>query len=162
MNTKTKLINTLVRCVFTCIALCLTAQLLIIARGFLDRILWDRFLINFCVAYPVACILGMTIPAVSFGMWVCGKLSLKPGILYGIVMALAINLIYTAILSTVMTFLNTVILNGESISVVLPGVVQNFVPMWLASTLVSMIVEKPVGKLTELLAGEAKKSGSEV
>lgn len=92
----------------------------------------------------------------------CRKISLKPGILYGIVMALAINLIYTAILSTVMTFLNTVILNGESVSAVLPGIVQNFIPMWIASTLVSMIVAKPVDKLTELLAGGAKKSGIEV
>ena len=162
MSKKTKLINILVRCVFTCTTLCLTAQLLIIARGFLDRILWNRFFINFCVAYPVACMLGMTIPAAVFGMWICKKLSLKPGILCGIVMALAINLIYTAILSTVMTFLNTVILNGESVSAVLPGIVQNFIPMWIASTLVSMVVAKPIDKLTELLVGGAKKSGIEV
>ena len=157
-----KLITTLIRCVFTCTTLCLTAQLLLIARGFLDRILWNRFLVNFCVAYPVACTLGMTIPVAAFGMWVCRKLSLKQGVLYGIVMSLTINLIYTAILSTVMTFLNTVILNRESISAVLPGIIQNFIPMWIASTFVSMIVAKPVDKLTELLMGGAKKSGSEV
>ena len=153
MNTRTKIINVLIRSVFACIALCLTAQLLIIVRGVMDRILWDRFLINYCVAYPAACILGMTVPAADFGKWVCKKLNVYPGIGYRIVMSLASNLIFTAILSTIMTFLNTVILNGQNLSAVIPGIIQNFIPMWLASGLVAMLIDTPVRKLTVLLAG---------
>ena len=153
MNMKVKVINVLIRSVFACIALCLTAQILIITRGFLNRILWDRFLINFIVAYPAACILGMTVPAADFGKWTCKKLSVRPGISYKIVMSLVSNLIFTVILSTIMTFLNMVILNGQNLSAVIPGIRQNFIPMWLASSLIALLIDKPVGKLTVILAG---------
>lgn len=154
MRFKTKLVNTLLLNIFTAATLCLTAQLLTIAQGNLEHFVPAMFGLNFCVAYPVACIVGLFVPAVEFAQAVCIKLGVKPGPVYFVVLTLAINLIYTLILSTVMTWFNLVFLNGQGFSAFFFGLISSFIPMWLASSLVSGLITDPIMKLAFKLTGE--------
>lgn len=147
MERKREIITTLIMNVFLCIALCLTAQLLEIAQGHLPGLMVKMFCINFCIAYPVATIVGLYAPAPKFAMWVCHLMKVKPGPLFGIVFTLAINIVFTLVLSGVMTFFNVVIIGGQGIEAMLGGMASSFVPMWLVSSLASGIVRTPIEKI---------------
>ena len=142
-----------IRNIFTCVTLCVVAQFLTIAHGLIDRFLWGRFFINFCVAYPVACLLGLTVPAPSFGVWVCRILHISAPALRKIVFTLSVNLIYTIILSSVMTFLNVILLNGQNASAFFSGITGNFLPMWLSGSLASLLIVEPLMNAITLLCG---------
>lgn len=154
MKRKTKLVNVLIMNIFTCISLCLTAQLLAIAHGNADGFSWPSFLLNLCVAYIVSGVVGMTVPTAEFGQWVCRKLYVKPGPAMGVVMAASVGLVFTAILSTVMTYLNAVILGGLGLVPFFFGLLRDFIPMWLISAIVGWITANPVMKLSFQLTGE--------
>lgn len=156
MKFKTKLVNALILNIFTCSTLCITAQLLTILQGNLDHFISAMFGLNFCIAYPIACIVGLFVPAVGFAHAVCVKLKIDHGPLYGIVFTLSINIIYTLVLSTVMTWFNVMHLNGQSFAVAAVGWLGSFVPMWLLSSLVSGIVSGPIGKIASKLTEETK------
>ena len=112
MKLKTKLVNVLLLNIFTCSTLCITAQLLTILQGNLDHFIPAMFGVNFCIAYPIACIVGLFVPAANFAQAVCAKLKVDRGPLYGIVFTLSINVIYTLVLSTVMTWFNVMYLGS--------------------------------------------------
>ena len=111
--------------VITCGALCAVAQLLAIFRGEIPAFSAARYAVNFCVAYPVACIAGWFIPSERFGLWLGRTLRVKPGFLFGVVMTCGINLIFTLIFSTIMTWFNAVLMGGQSMAVLIPGVLGN-------------------------------------
>lgn len=156
MKLKTKLVNVLLLNIFTCSTLCITAQLLTILQGNLDHFIPAMFGMNFGIAYPIACIVGLFVPAVNFAQAVCVKLTIDRGPLYGIVFTLSINVIYTLVLSTVMTWFNVMYLNGQSFAVAAAGWLWNFVPMWLLSSLISWVVSGPIGRIAFKLTGEAE------
>lgn len=156
MKFKTKLVNALLLNIFTCSTLCITAQLLTILQGNLDHFIPAMFGLNFCIAYPIACIVGLFVPAVGFAQAVCVKLKIDRGPPYGIVFTLSINIIYTLVLSTVMTWFNVMHLNGQSFAVAAVGWLGSFVPMWLLSSLVSGVVSGPIGKIAFKLTEEKK------
>jgi len=147
MERKREIITTLIMNVFLCAALCLTAQLLEIAQGHLPGLVGKMFCINFCIAYPVATAVGLYVPAPKFAMWVCRLVKVKPGPLFGIVFTLAINIIFTLVLSGVMTFFNAVIIGGQGVGAMVGGMVSSFVPMWMVSSLASGIIRSPIEKL---------------
>lgn len=153
MKFKTKLVNVLLLNIFSCSTLCITAQLLTILQGNLDHFIPAMFGLNFCIAYPIACIVGLFVPAANFAQMVCAKLKIDHDSLHGIVFTLSINIIYTLFLSTVMTWFNVVYLNGQSFIVAAAGWLWNLVPMWLLSSLVSGIVSGPIGRIASKLAG---------
>ena len=94
----------------TCGVLCAVAQLLAITRGELPVFSFSRYVLNFAVAYPLACLAGLLIPSEKFGAWGCRILGLKPGPVYAVVMVCLINLIFTLVFSTIMTWFNAVFL----------------------------------------------------
>lgn len=156
MRFKTKLVNVLFLNIFSCSTLCLTAQLLAIIQGNLDHFIPAMFGLNFCIAYPIACVVGLFIPAANFAQIICAKLKIKPGPVYGVVFTLSVNIIYTLILSTVMTWFNVMHLNGQSFTAAFSGWSRSFIPMWLLSSLVSGIVSSPIGRIAFILTRETK------
>ena len=145
VSKKQKMISLFAMNVITCGALCAVAQLLAIFRGEIPAFSAARYAVNFCVAYPVACIAGWFIPSERFGLWLCRTLRVKPGFLFGVVMTFGINLIFTLIFSTIMTWFNAVLMGGQSMAVLIPGVLGSFVPMWLVSSFVSGTLARPFG-----------------
>ena len=146
---KEKLPRVLLTNICTCGVLCAVAQLLAIFRGELPAFSLARYGLNFVVAYPLACLAGLLIPAEKFGAWVCKRLGLKLGPLYAVGMVFSINLIFTLFFSSVMTWFNAVFLAKQGMYVLLPGIVRNYIPMWLVSSFVSGVIGKPIGRLAE-------------
>ena len=76
-------------------------------------------------------------------------LGLKPGPVYAVVMVCSINLIFTLVFSTIMTWFNAVFLAKQGLHVLIPGIVRNYLPMWLVSSFVSGVISRPLGRLVE-------------
>ncbi len=146
---KEKLPRVLLMNVCTCGVLCAVAQGLAIFRGEIPAFSFSRYLLNFCVAYPLACLAGLLIPSEKFGARVCKALGLKSGLLYAVVMVCSINLIFTLVFSTIMTWFNAVFLAHQGLHVLIPGIARNYLPMWMVSSLVSGVISRPVGRLVE-------------
>ena len=145
-----RLVSTLLLNVFVAAGLCATAQGLLLARGLLPAFDLGRFVLNFCVAYPAACLIGWLIPLSKAGLAVCRALKLKPGTLhFAIGMKLCINLVVTVLMSAVMTVLNVVILAGQGLAAFLDGYAGNFLPMYAASCIVSCLAEPLVRHVLE-------------
>ena len=137
----------MIRCIFTCATLCTTAQLLAIAHGNLPHFMLSRFVMNYMIAYCFAVTTGTLVPSEQFGLWCVKTLHCPKGLPTKIVMLLAINLIYTAILASVMTFFNVIILMHLPFNVFLSSLLVDFIPMWLISTLVSSVVERLLSRI---------------
>ena len=147
MKSKPALRDVLIRCIFVCITMCLMAQLLVILQGRISHFSLSRFLMNFGVAYPIAVIASFLIPAPAFSNFVCAKLRIMPGLLYRIFFTLTLNLLYTLILSSAMTFFNIVCLEGGGPTEYFYSLAGSFIPMWLISALVSVWITEPLMRL---------------
>ena len=127
---------------FTALSLCIVAHLLAIVNGTAPFFSLTRLGINFLVAYPVAVGVGMFFPAERFGIAFCRILHLPQGPFWGIGMNVSINLVFTAVLSCVMTFFNVVLLGHREIKIFFGSFGVDFLPMLLCSCVVSVLVRK--------------------
>ena len=66
----------------------------------------------------------------------------------GIVMNLAVNLIFTVILSSVMTFLNVVILGRQGALAFACSFAGSFLPMWMVSSIVAWFAVPLAARIT--------------
>lgn len=153
MKSKPTLSDVLIRCIFVCITMCLMAQLLVILQGKIDRFSFPRFLMNFGVAYPIAGVASLLIPAPTFANFVCSSLHVKPGLFYGVLFTLSLNLVYTLILSSAMTFFNVICLEGRGPTEYFYSLAGSFVPMWLVSALVSVWITEPLMRWLHRVSG---------
>lgn len=155
-----KLVSILFLNVFVTAGLCATAQGILLARGALPAFDLARFFLNFCVAYPAACLIGWFLPLDKPGLAVNTALKFRPGTLpFAIVVNLCINLVATVLMSAVMTVLNVVILAGQGLAAFLAGYAGNFLPMYTASCIISWLAEPLVRHILERkLPNAAKKA----
>lgn len=127
---------------FSALSLCVIAQFLAIAHGASPFFSLSRLGINFLVACPVAVSIGMFFPAERFGAAFCRMLHLPQGLFWGIGMNVSINLVFTAVLSCVMTFFNVVLLGHQEIKIFFISFWVDFFPMLLCSCIVSALVRR--------------------
>ena len=93
-------------------------------------------------------------PQPARGLAANGALHTKPGTLpFRLVMNLSINLIFTVLMSAVMTALNVLVLEGGTLPMFLGSYAGSLIPMYLASCLVSWVAEPPAGRAAARLAG---------
>ena len=127
---------------FTALSLCIVAQLLAIVHNTAPFFSLSRLGINFLVAYPVAVGVGMFFPAERFGTAFCRIFHLPQGPFWGVGMNVSINLVFTAVLSCVMTFFNVVLLGHQGTKAFFSSFLVDFFPMLLCSCVVSALVRK--------------------
>ena len=144
---KKRLISILLMNLCICAVMCAAGQLLGIIRGEIPRFSLPRYGLNLVVVYPLSCLASLLIPSEKFGAWVCRILGLKPGPLYGVVMGCSISLIFTLVFSTIMTWFNAVLLAKRGLHVLIPGILRDYLPMWLVSSLVSGLIRQPIERL---------------
>ena len=152
---KSKLIFTLIFNCFNALGLCVAAQLLAIRHGMAPGFSLARLGINFLVAYPVAVLVGLFFPSERFGLAVCKTLHLPEGPAFGVGMNVAINFVFTLVLSSVMTLFNVVILGHQGAGAFFGSFLGDFLPMWLCSCVVSALAQKPAATLAGLFDKKA-------
>jgi len=142
------------------VALCIVAQLLTIAQGQLKAFSWQMFGINFVVAYIIACIIGMTIPCVKWGVNFAMKSKAQPGTFkFGALVNIPINTTYSVLLCFIMSVFNVCILGKGPFIGALIGFLMDIIPIWIACYIVSMIFVQPAEKLARSITHDCPTQG---
>ena len=132
------------------IAIAITAQLLAVGK-----IIFPLLAINFPIAYGIAFLIGMFLPAPKWGVAFAMKCKAQPDTLkFGLLVNVVVNMVYVVILVTLLTFFNVVILNHGPIIGFVMGVLTSFIPIYLVGFVVSFLFRMPAENLAKKICKE--------
>lgn len=147
MKTTTRLLNALFLNLPVALLLCVTAQLLAVFGGEISSFSVTRLLLNFAVAYPVSCLIAMSVPCVKWGAAFACKCGAEPGTLsFGLLLNIPVNTVYSVLLSLIMTYFNACVLGGAPIAAVAYGFLGTILPVWLVCYAISFLCAGPAEK----------------
>lgn len=143
-------VNTLLMNIPIAAGISLSAQLLAIGK-----VILPLFFINFAIAYILSFLVGMTIPAVKWGMGFAGLCKAKPNTLkFGLCINAVVNLVYVVVNEIVLTYFNVVILNHAPVIAVVFGILETFIPIYIIGFIISFVWNQPAEKITNNLVKE--------
>lgn len=149
-STKWRVVNTLLMNIPIAAAISITAQLPAIGM-----IVWKLFFINFAIAYVLSFIVGMSVPAVKWGIGFAKLCKTKPGSLpFGLCINAVVNLVYVVANEIVLTYFNVVMLNGAPFIAFIFGILETFIPIYIVGFIVSFLWNQPCEKITDSIVKE--------
>lgn len=147
---KYKAINALIMNIPVAAGISLTAQLLAIGK-----VILPLFCINFAIAYALSFIVGITVPAVDWGIGFAKLCHAKPNTLkFGLCINAVVNLVYVVANEIVLTYFNVVILNGAPAIAVVFGILETFIPIYIVGYIISFLWNQPTEKITNSIVKE--------
>ncbi|MDK2808597.1 MAG: hypothetical protein PWP24_1333 [Clostridiales bacterium] len=138
MKGKEKLYYVLMLNLPVAIAIALTAQLVTI-----HTIILPLFILNLLLAYVLAFFIGMLLPIEKIGVGFANFFKLKPGLVFGLVVNVAINFVYVTIICLVMTYFNVVLLQKLPFAAFAGGFVSTYPVIYFVGYLVSFVANQP-------------------
>lgn len=147
MEGKAKVFYVLILNILIAVAIALTAMYLAVGR-----IIPQLFLINLAIAYTLAFFIGMFIPVEKIGVGFANMFKVKPGLVFGLLVNVAIDFIYVTILCLAMSFFNVVIMEGQPVIAFVFAFLSLYIPIYIVGYIVSFIFNQPVRTLALKLA----------
>ena len=147
---KWRAVNALIMNIPIALAIALTAQLLAI-----HTVIPQLLIINFLIAYAISFVIGVTIPAVKWGIGFAGVCKAKPDTLpFGLCINAVVNLVYVVINCLILTYFNVCILNHAPIIAYFIGMATTFIPIYIVGYIVSFLWNRPAEKITDNICKE--------
>lgn len=161
MQPKTKLVNVLLTNIP--IAICLSAVagwIGLQGAGIPQEAFMGVFIktvaLNSLMSYVISFVVGMFIPTAKWGMGFAGLFGKKPqdGIVFGLLMTVVINTVYTICNATILTYVNAIVINGAPIQAFLPALLGSIGPCWLVGFVVSFIWAPQAEKIARKICND--------
>ena len=147
---KYRAVNALIMNIPIALSISLTAQLLAI-HTVIPKLLG----INFLIAYVISFIIGVTVPAVKWGISFALACKTKPDTLpFGLCINVIVNLVYVVVNCLILSYFNICILEKAPIIAYFIGMATTFIPIYLVGYIVSFLWNRPAEKITKSICGE--------
>lgn len=147
---KYRAVNALIMNIPIALSISLTAQLLAI-HAVIPKLLG----INFLIAYVISFIVGVTVPAVKWGISFALACKTKPDTLpFGLCINVIVNLVYVVVNCLILSYFNICILEKAPIIAYFIGMATTFIPIYLVGYIVSFLWNRPAEKITKSICGE--------
>lgn len=147
---KYRAVNALIMNIPVAAAISLTAQLLAV-----HTVIPKLFVINFCIAYVISFVIGVSIPLVPWGIAFAKKCHTKPESLpFGLCINAVVNLGYVLINCLILTYFNVCMLGHAPIQAYFIGMATTFLPIYAVGYIVSFLWNRPAEALTKKICNE--------
>lgn len=147
---KYRAVNALIMNIPIALSISLTAQLLAI-HTVIPKLLG----INFLIAYVISFIIGVTVPAVKWGISFALACKTKPDTLpFGLCINVIVNLVYVVINCLILSYFNICILEKAPIIAYFIGMVTTFIPIYIVGYIVSFLWNRPAEKIAKSICGD--------
>lgn len=109
---------------------------------------WPMFGINYVVSWVTATIIGMIPGVVTWGFnWAMKRSNPSEGLKFGALVNVPINSVYAGVINLVITTLDACILGGAPAFAIIPGWLQNIIPVWIFCYVVTLFAQGPIENL---------------
>ncbi|MDD7643035.1 MAG: hypothetical protein PUK75_11290 [bacterium] len=147
---KYRAVNALIMNIPIALSISLTAQLLAI-----HTVIPQLLGINFLIAYVISFIVGVTVPAVKWGISFALACKTKPDTLpFGLCINVIVNLVYVLINCLILSYFNICILEKAPLIAYFIGMATTFIPIYIVGYIVSFLWNRPAEKITKSICGE--------
>ncbi len=150
MSKKCQVIQVFLMNIPNAVVLSLTAMLLSVGK-----IVPPLFLLNFCMAYIISDIVGLTLPVEKWGMGFANFFKVKPDTLaFGLTVNVAANAVYVVINCLILTFVNVIVIAKAPVMAYFMGMATTIVPIYLVSYVASLLARGWAIKTAKKICGE--------
>lgn len=145
MSKKQQTVQVFLMNIPNAIVLSLTAMLLSVGK-----IVPSLFALNFCMAYVISDVVGLTLPVEKWGMGFARACKVKPDTLaFGLVVNVAANAVYVVVNCIILTFVNVVVIAKAPLIAYFIGMATTILPIYVVSYVASLFARSWAIKTAE-------------